>query len=136
MERGQVPPRSIAVHVPIRAAIDHPLVGALGLEAAEALSASLPGETIACQVPEWLLDHYLIRAGLAAMAAGATADMVARRYGKHASAWSRLWQARNRKPRSSPLDDVAENVAREVVALLLLRNRQFVPLAVISANLT
>ncbi|WP_284266122.1 hypothetical protein [Roseicyclus amphidinii] len=136
MARGQIPPRSIAVHVPIRVERDHHITEALGLEVAGALSAAMPGATITCQVPEWLLDHYVIRAGMAAMAAGAPAELVARRYGKHPSAWSRLWQSRNRKPRLSPLDVVGDNIAQEVVALLLLRKRQFVPISAISANLT
>lgn len=118
MARGKPVPRAVSVHVPAEAAAVHPFAPLLGRDLARALSAALPGETITCQVPTWLLDHVILWRGLADMAQGMSPSEVSRRYGKDASSWSRAW---NRPERHNPMRDVHENIAAECIALLLRR---------------
>jgi hypothetical protein len=118
MSQGRPLPRGVSLHVPATAEAGHPFGDLLGEELARALSAELPGATITCQVPEWLLDHFLLWRGLDLMAKGASPAEVSRLYGKDPSAWSRVW---NSPPRHNPLSEVGENIAAECSSLLLRR---------------
>jgi len=119
-ERSPAPWR-VSIYVPstLPDSRDHWL-NTLRQEHAAALVQALGGEQMLCRVPAWLLEHYLIAAGLRDMSAGSSAAWVANRYGKDPTAWRKLY---NEPPRDSPLDRVHENIAAEVVHLLLQRRR-------------
>lgn len=122
------PPAEVSLVIPkrrpdrprLRAAEGAHWLDLLAPELAAALTDALGGERVDCRVPAWLVENYLIDAALRRRSEGATWAEVSAVFGKSESLLRRR-NAERAGGRPNPLLEINQNVAAEVVNLLLRR---------------